>query len=67
MTPDLMNAGAQQRADYDARRAQQVQKGGYGRPLATGEVVFTQGVALYLQDVTVSFDGFKALNKARPR
>jgi urea transport system ATP-binding protein len=63
MTPDLMNAGAQQRADYDARRAQQLQKGGYGRPLATGEAVFTQGVALYLQDVTVSFDGFKALNK----
>jgi urea transport system ATP-binding protein len=62
MTPDLMNAGAQQRAEYEARRALQVQKGGYGRPLATGEVVFTQGVALYLQDVTVSFDGFKALN-----
>jgi hypothetical protein len=29
--------------------------------LASGEVVFTQGVALYLDDVTVSFDGFKAL------
>jgi hypothetical protein len=25
--------------------------------------MFTQGVALYLDDITVSFDGFKALNK----
>ncbi len=63
MTPDLMIAGARQRAAFDARRAQQLQQGGYGRPLATSEVVFTQGVALYLQDLTVSFDGFKALNQ----
>jgi len=61
MTPDLMEAGAQARAAYAARQAA-APRGGYGRPLATGEVVFTQGVALYLDEVTVSFDGFKALN-----
>jgi urea transport system ATP-binding protein len=58
MTPDLMEAGSQARAAYEQRAA----GGGYGRPLSHGEVAFTQGVALYLQDVTVSFDGFKALN-----
>ncbi len=61
MTPDLMEAGAQRRAAYEARQAT-VRRGGYGRPLGAGEVVFTQGVALYLDEVTVSFDGFKALN-----
>ena len=61
MTPDLMEAGAQRRAAYE-QRLPPTQAGGYGRPLADGGVVFTQGVALYLQDVTVSFDGFKALN-----
>ena len=58
MTPDLMEAGARQRAAYEERR----QAGGYGRPVVAGEPVFTQGVALYVEDVTVSFDGFKALN-----
>ena len=63
MTPDLMAAGAKARADYEQRMAQgKVKGGGFGRPLSAGEVVFTQGVALYLQDVSVSFDGFKALN-----
>jgi urea transport system ATP-binding protein len=62
MTPELMAAGAKTRADFEARAAATAKVGGYGRPLTTGEVVFTQGVALYLQDVTVSFDGFKALN-----
>ncbi len=62
MTPDLMAAGAKARADHEARAAATAQGGGFGRPLSTGEVVFTQGVALYLQDVIVSFDGFKALN-----
>ena len=32
------------------------------RLLAAGEPDFGQGVALYLEDITVSFDGFKALN-----
>ncbi|MDO9091912.1 MAG: urea ABC transporter ATP-binding protein UrtD [Rubrivivax sp.] len=62
MTPDLMEAGAKARAAYEQRVATAGKGGGFGRPLSAGEVVFTQGVALYLQDVTVSFDGFKALN-----
>jgi urea transport system ATP-binding protein len=56
MTPELMEAGARRLASERARA------GGYGRPLAHGEPVFTQGVALYVEDVSVSFDGFKALN-----
>ena len=61
MTPELMEAGAKAHAAYQ-QRAAQAKGGGFGRPLSAGEVVFTQGVALYLEDVTVSFDGFKALN-----
>ncbi len=65
MTPDLMEAGARQRAAFDAR--QQAAHGGSfskasGRPVRAGVPDFAQGVALYLDDVTVSFDGFKALN-----
>jgi urea transport system ATP-binding protein len=62
MTPELMEAGAKARAAYEQRAAAAPKGGGFGRPLAAGEVVFTQGVALYLDSVTVSFDGFKALN-----
>jgi len=63
MTPELMESGARARAAHDQRLAAGKAKGGgFGRPLAAGEVVFTQGVALYLDGVTVSFDGFKALN-----
>jgi urea transport system ATP-binding protein len=58
MTPDLMEAGAKARAAYEQRRA----AGGYGRPVQAGQPVFTQGVALYVDDLTVAFDGFKALN-----
>ena len=57
MTPDLMEAGAKARAAHAARRG-----AGYGAPVATGAPVFTQGVALYVEDLTVSFDGFKALD-----
>ena len=63
MTPELMESGARARAAHDQRLAAGKAKGGgFGRPLAAGEVVFTQGVALYLDGVTVSFDGFRALN-----
>ena len=56
MTPQLMEAGARRMA------AERARAGGYGRPLQHGQPVFTQGVALYVEDVSVSFDGFKALN-----
>ncbi|MBI2312683.1 MAG: urea ABC transporter ATP-binding protein UrtD [Betaproteobacteria bacterium] len=35
----------------------------YGRVLAPGEVDVSHGAILYLEDITVSFDGFKALNR----
>ena len=54
MTPDLMEAGAQRLASYRERTASVVD----------GEqVYFGQGVALYVDEITVSFDGFRALNK----
>ena len=68
MTPDLMRAGAERRAAHEARIAaaraagMPATRGGFGRPLQHLEPVFSQGVALYLDEVTVSFDGFKALN-----
>ena len=61
MTPELMEAGAKAHAAYQ-QRAVKAKGGGFGRPLSAGEVGFTQGGALYLDGVTVSFDGFKALN-----
>ena len=63
MTPELMEAGAQARAAYEARRAALRAGGGFGRPLQGLQPAFTQGVALYVEDLSVSFDGFKALNK----
>ena len=69
MTPDLMEEGARRRAAYEARRqsASGTESGGrqaaFGRIAQIGVPDFTHGVALYLDDITVSFDGFKALNK----
>ena len=56
MTPELLEAGAAARAAH-AEKAGQA-----GAPFATAEPYFGQGVALYVEDITVSFDGFKALN-----
>ena len=55
MTPDLMEAGARIRAEHEAR-AKPV------RRFVADEPYFGQGVALYVEDISVSFDGFKALN-----
>jgi urea transport system ATP-binding protein len=49
MTPDLMEAGAQARARLQTQVAHR------------GQPVFNQGVALYVEDLRVSFDGFQAL------
>jgi urea transport system ATP-binding protein len=35
----------------------------YGRRVDSGELDLSHGVVLYLEDVTVSFDGFKALDR----
>ncbi len=67
MTPDLMEEGA--------KRAERVaaltlggatesggRQAGFSRPVVRGEVDTTHGRILYLEDVHVSFDGFKAIN-----
>ncbi len=67
MTPDLMEQGAQRlRARQEAQEVQtNTESGGraasFGR-ISTGEVDVTHGRILYLEDVSVSFDGFKAIN-----
>ena len=38
------------------------ESGGFGH-IATEDLDTTHGVVLYLEDISVSFDGFKALNK----
>ena len=68
MTPDLMEEGAQRRARLAPLlpAAGQTESGGreagFGRLHTPGEVDVTHGRILYLEDVNVSFDGFKAIN-----
>jgi urea transport system ATP-binding protein len=66
MTPELMKAGARIKAIHEGRPVPTTTESGgretsYGR-VATGELDVTHGAILYLDDITVSFDGFKALN-----
>ena len=69
MTPDLMEDGARRRAAYAARQQAGTGTESGGRQAAFSRIGvlgvpdFTHGVALYLDDITVSFDGFRALNK----
>jgi urea transport system ATP-binding protein len=67
MTPELMKAGARIReAAENAKHAPAGLSGGretsYSRVAVPGELDVTHGAILYLDDITVSFDGFKALN-----
>ena len=66
MTPELMETGSRRLEALRERQAQQVAGGGRvaarAQMLRQQEPDFGQGVALYLDDITVSFDGFKALN-----
>jgi urea transport system ATP-binding protein len=67
MTPDLMKAGAQAKIEHERRVAAALgQSGGrttsYSRVVTPGELDVAHGAILYLDDITVSFDGFKALN-----
>ena len=71
MTPDLLEQGArraEQRKAAAAKASPATESG--GRNASTGriakpegEVDLTHGRILYLEDVSVSFDGFKAINK----
>ncbi|WP_370679367.1 urea ABC transporter ATP-binding protein UrtD [Comamonas sp. GB3 AK4-5] len=67
MTPDLMDEGARRVLAHAQREAAlQTESGGraagYGRLATPGELDTTHGRILYLDDVHVSFDGFKAIN-----
>lgn len=68
MTPDLLEAGAQRYQQLRVERTVvNTESGGqaasFGRPLQRGAVDTTHGRILYLEDVSVSFDGFRAINK----
>lgn len=69
MTPDLLEQGAKRveaRLAALAERKGQTESGGraagFSRLRTEGEVDVTHGRILYLEDVCVSFDGFKAIN-----
>ena len=67
MTPDLMEQGAKRLAAFQAApELGKTESGGrsasMGRIARAGEVDVTHGRILYLEDVSVSFDGFKAIN-----
>jgi urea transport system ATP-binding protein len=66
MTPGLMQDGAQRMAQAHHRRSNATVSGdrrpGIGRVHVSGEIDVTHGRILYLEDVHVSFDGFKAIN-----
>jgi len=70
MTPDLLEQGArrvEERMVALENRKGQTESGGreagFSRVNTPGEVDVTHGRILYLEDVSVSFDGFKAINK----
>lgn len=69
MTPDLLEEGARRVQEHQALVARQNNTASGGRNASTGriatpgEVDVAHGRILYLQDVSVSFDGFKAINK----
>ena len=67
MTPELMETGARLReAQLQKKETGKTESGGrsagFGRLVTSTEVDITHGRILYLEDVTVSFDGFKAIN-----
>ena len=68
MTPDLMEEGERRMNHVKSRLSGNTESGGrvagFSRvAAAAGEVDVTHGRILYLEDVSVSFDGFKAINK----
>mgnify|MGYP003329689373 FL=1 len=67
MTPDLFEQGADRLESHKAKVSSEVASGdrgaSYGRIHTSGELDTTHGRILYLEDVNVSFDGFKAINQ----
>jgi len=65
MTPELLEAGARARerlAQLPVPGLSGGRAASYGRVVQPGVLDTTHGPILYLDDITVSFDGFKALN-----
>ena len=66
MTPDLFEKGAGRLESHKAKLSTDVNSGdrgaSYGRIHTSGALDTTHGRILYLEDVNVSFDGFKAIN-----
>jgi len=68
MTPDLLEEGARRVQAHALKTGHgKTESGGraagFSRLATPGEVDVTHGRILYLEDVSVSFDGFKAINK----
>jgi urea transport system ATP-binding protein len=66
MTPDLMEDGARRAAAHAAAPGKTESGGraaGFARHVRDREVDVSHGRILYLEDVSVSFDGFKAINR----
>ncbi len=66
MTPDLLDQGAKRLQQHLHVKEQADSAGGrvasYSRIHHAGELDVTHGRILYMEDVNVSFDGFKAIN-----
>ena len=64
MTPDLMRAGARARRSAEQRSssgkpgASGGRETSYSRVAQPGQLDIAHGAILYLEDITVSFDGF---------
>jgi len=68
VTPDLLEQGARRveahaKKSVEGRTESGGRAAGFSRIATPGEVDVTHGRILYLEDVSVSFDGFKAINK----
>ncbi|NBX05480.1 MAG: urea ABC transporter ATP-binding protein UrtD [Betaproteobacteria bacterium] len=70
MTPELMDQGAQRIAALQEARIRQAlqtasggREAGFGRRIDAQALDLAHGRILYLEDVSVSFDGFKAINR----
>ena len=69
MTPDLLDEGAARAVRHAQKQREAIgatesggREAGFGRVHQAGELDLTHGRILYLEDVSVSFDGFKAIN-----
>jgi urea transport system ATP-binding protein len=65
MTPELMQEGARVRRTHAAKAPAPTSGGretSYARVAQPGALDLAHGAILYLDDISVSFDGFKALN-----